>query len=194
MKSARNRSIGMAGKAYFIPHGGLPPRRATLVVVLLQTFVFARVLSPSGSRCSFLSPRSVAALSGRWRHRKVLFVNLRRRFRNIGRSAASRISRPSLSSSILRWRCLPHCCASPYCAQETRRQRTGIVFLFNAVNLPWLALRNINITIDEFSTLKRWKRRARPEHRSVAGSAVWIPCWRFYCSQRRWVWSFSPPL
>ena len=129
---------------------------ATLVVGLLQTFVFARVLSPERfSLFIFVAAVSYSLYLADGGIVKVLFVNLRRRFlqhRPFGGIANHATVvvviyfALALSATLL---CLAVLLAR---GEETfgASAELALFFLFNAVNLPWLALRNISIAIDEF--------------------------------------------
>ncbi|MFZ0426241.1 MAG: hypothetical protein WAL80_25465 [Xanthobacteraceae bacterium] len=129
---------------------------STLVVGLLQTFVFARVLSPERFSLFIL----VAAVSYSLYLAdggivKVLFVNMRRRFLEGGpfgglanhASVVIGIYFALASSATLL--CFVVLAARGR-ASLTDSAELALFFLFNAVNLPWLALRNISIAIDEF--------------------------------------------
>ena len=129
---------------------------ATLITGLLQTFVFARVMSPQRfSLFIFVAAVSYSLYLADGGIVKVLFVNLRNRFlrnRPFGGMAnhatvvvmlyfALTAAATLLCFAVLIWRGN---------GSAVDSAELALFFLFNAVNLPWLALRNISIAIDEF--------------------------------------------
>jgi len=159
MKIGQNGPAGMSGKR-LISFRYMALRAftagATLVVGLLQTFVFARVLSPERfSLFIFAAAVSYSLYLADGGIVKVLFVNLRRRFLEnrpfggianhativVGIYFALAASATLLCLFVLLGRSRSSLADSGELA---------LFFLFNAVNLPWLALRNISIAIDEF--------------------------------------------
>ncbi len=129
---------------------------ATLVVGLLQTFVFARVLSPERfSLFIFVAAFSYSLYLADGGIVKVLFVNMRRRFLH-GRPFGAVANHATVV--VLIYFALAAVSTLMCFGVVLARGRYPIVdsaelalfFLFNAINLPWLALRNISIAIDEF--------------------------------------------
>jgi hypothetical protein len=128
---------------------------ATLVVGLTQTFVFARVLSPERfSLFIFVAALSYSLYLADGGIVKVLFVNLRRRLlsnRAFG-GLANHVTvvlgiyfALALATTLL--------CFAGFLLHGSVPAAAGelaLFFLFNAINLPWLALRNVSIAIDEF--------------------------------------------
>ena len=129
---------------------------ATLVLGLLQTFVFARVLSPQRfSLFIFVAAVSYSLYLADGGIVKVLFVNMRRRvlqrrpFGGIANQATVVIVLYFALSSLATLLCLVVLLARGKDSLGGSVE-LALFFLFNAVNLPWLALRNISIAIDEF--------------------------------------------
>jgi O-antigen/teichoic acid export membrane protein len=129
---------------------------ATLVVGLLQTFVFARVLTPERfSLFIFVAAVSYSLYLADGGIVKVLFVNLRRRllqnrpFGGLANHAAVVVvlyfALALLATVLCFFVLLAH--GKEALAVDAE---LALFFLFNAINLPWLALRNISIAIDEF--------------------------------------------
>ena len=129
---------------------------ATLVVGLLQTFVFARVLTPERfSLFIFVAAVSYSLYLADGGIVKVLFVNLRRRFlheRPFG-VVANHATVVVLIYFALTATATLACFGvlvlhgkSPLADDA----ELALFFLFNGINLPWVALRNISIAIDEF--------------------------------------------
>jgi hypothetical protein len=128
----------------------------TLVVGLLQTFVFARVMSPERfSLFIFVAAVSYSLYLADGGIVKVLFVNLRRRFLQnrpfggIANHATVVVGLYFALAALTTLLC--------FLVLIGRGKSPGVdcvelalFFLFNAINLPWLALRNISIAIDEF--------------------------------------------
>ena len=129
---------------------------ATLVVGLLQTFVFARVMSPERfSLFIFVAAVSYSLYLADGGIVKVLFVNLRRRF--LQNRPFGGIANHATVVVILYFALTG--LATLLCflvlfgrgkSSTTDCAELPLFFLFNAINLPWLALRNISIAIDEF--------------------------------------------
>jgi O-antigen/teichoic acid export membrane protein len=129
---------------------------ATLVVGLLQTFVFARVMSPERfSLFIFVAAVSYSLYLADGGIVKVLFVSLRRRFLQnrpfggIANHATVVVGLYFALAALTTLLC--------FLILTGRGKSSGVdctelalFFLFNAINLPWLALRNISIAIDEF--------------------------------------------
>jgi hypothetical protein len=129
---------------------------AALVTGLLQTYVFAHVLSPQRFSIFIL----VAAIGySLWLIDfgivKILFVRLRARFLSGGRGDAIA---GHATAIILFYSALviagALCC---FVFMATRTQSSlreavefGLFFLFIATNLVWFALRNISIAVDEY--------------------------------------------
>jgi O-antigen/teichoic acid export membrane protein len=129
---------------------------STLVVGLLQTFVFARVLSPQRfSLFIFIAAVSYSLYLADGGIVKVLFVNLRRRFLEnrplggVANHATVVIGIYFALASGATLLCLVVLVGRGK-SSLTDSAELALFFLFNAVNLPWLALRNISIAIDEF--------------------------------------------
>jgi O-antigen/teichoic acid export membrane protein len=129
---------------------------ATLVVGLLQTFVFARVMSPERfSLFIFVAAVSYSLYLADGGIVKVLFVNLRRRFLKnrplggIANHATVVVILYFALTALATLLCLLVLFGRGKSATVDCFD-LALFFLFNAVNLPWLALRNISIAIDEF--------------------------------------------
>ena len=129
---------------------------STLVVGLLQTFVFARVLSPERfSLFIFIAAVSYSLYLADGGIIKVLFVNLRRRFL---RGQPSGVVASQATVVVLIYFLLAGFTTLLCLAVLVARGRQSVAdcvelalfFLFNAINLPWIALRNVSIAIDEF--------------------------------------------
>jgi len=159
MNVVQNRPVEMFGKRlvsfrYMVLRASTAG--ATLVVGLLQTFVFARVLSPERfSLFIFVAAVSYSLYLADGGIVKVLFVNLRRRFLQnkpfggIANHATVVIGIYFALASLATLLCFAVLLAH---GKESLADcgELALFFLFNAVNLPWLALRNISIAIDEF--------------------------------------------
>lgn len=128
----------------------------TLVTGLLQTFVFARVLAPERfSLFIFVAALGWTLYLADAGVVKVLFVNLRGRFlRNKplgvvgGQANALFYVYAALSTSAAAVCFLVLLSHFHYAATDSAE--LALFFFFNSINLPWFALRNISIAIDEF--------------------------------------------
>jgi hypothetical protein len=129
---------------------------ATLGAGLLQTFVFARVLTPERfSLFIFFAALGYTLYMADVGMVKVLFVNLRRRFlqnKPLGAIAGQAtmifvlyVSLASFASIIC---FLALATRSTYSIAGSAE--LSLFFAFNAINLPWVALRYFSIAIDEY--------------------------------------------
>jgi len=140
---------------------------ATLGAGLLQTFVFARVLAPERfSLFIFVAALGYSLYLADAGVVKVLFVTLRRRFlqdKPLGMIAGQ-------ATVLFVLYCALTALAAAICFlilvayfnySTIESAELTLFFLFNAINLPWFALRNISIAIDEyfhFETLEASRR------------------------------------
>ena len=128
----------------------------TLGVGLLQTFVFARVLSPQRfALFIFVAALGYSLYLVDAGVVKVLFVRLRQAFLQgkslgvVGGQATVLFGLYSAAVALTTLVCFVVCAAGLGYPTEVATEVT-LFFLFNAINLPWFALRNISIAIDEF--------------------------------------------
>ncbi len=129
---------------------------ATLGAGLLQTFVFARVLSPQRfSLFIFVAALGYSLYLADAGVVKVMFVTLRRRFLKnkplgvIAGQATVLFGLYSMFAALAAAICFLILTAHfKYSALDSTE--LTLFFLFNAINLPWFALRNISIAIDEY--------------------------------------------
>jgi hypothetical protein len=140
---------------------------ATLGAGLLQTFVFARVLTPERfSLFIFFAALGYSLYLADIGMVKVLFVNLRRRFLKnnpLGAIAGQAtvifvlyIALAALASAV----CFATLAIRFHYSAADSAELT-LFFAFNAINLPWVALRYFSIAIDEyfyFETLEASRR------------------------------------
>lgn len=139
----------------------------TLGAGLLQTFVFARVLTPERfSLFIFLGALGYMLYLADAGMVKVLFVDLRQRF--LDNRPLRRIAGQATAMFVLY--CGVAALASLICFfvlvallnySSADGTELTLFFVFNAVNLPWLALRYFSIAIDEyvyFETLEAARR------------------------------------
>src|SRR5580698_9404709 len=129
---------------------------ATLVAGLLQTFVFARVLVPERFALFIV----IAAISNSLTLAdagvvKVMFVNLRRRF--LQNESLNSLAGQATVIFVLYSGLAGLAAMICFIVLLSRFGYSGIdsaefslFFLFNAINLPWFALRNISFAIDEY--------------------------------------------
>ncbi len=140
---------------------------ATLGVGILQTFVFARALSPERFSLFILfAALGYTLLLADAGMVKVLFVNLRRRFLHdkpfgvIAHQATAIVVLYFAVAALATVICL--LVLAIYFKYSTADVVTlTLFFAFNAINLPWLALRYFSIAIDEyvsFETLEAFRR------------------------------------
>jgi O-antigen/teichoic acid export membrane protein len=128
----------------------------TLVVGLLQTFVFARVMSPERfSLFIFVAAVSYSLYLADGGIVKVLFVNLRRRFLQnrpfggIANHATVVVGLYFALAALTTLLCFIVLIGRGK-SSSVDCVELALFFSFNAINLPWLALRNISIAIDDF--------------------------------------------
>ncbi|HUI14607.1 MAG TPA: hypothetical protein VL048_14190 [Xanthobacteraceae bacterium] len=129
---------------------------ATLGSGLLQTFVFARVLTPERfSLFIFFAALGYTLYLADIGMVKVLFVNLRRRFLHdkpfgmIARQATMIVHlyyAIAAAAAVLCFLSL----AVGFHHSIAASAALSLFFLFNALNLPWVALRYFSIAIDEY--------------------------------------------
>lgn len=140
---------------------------ATLLVGLAQTFVFARVLSPERfSLFICVAAVSYALYLADVGIVKVLFVNLRRRF--LQNKPAGAMASQTAAIIVLYFALTVVGTLICFFAlvgywkySSVDSTELALFFLFNGINLPWLALRGISIAIDEyfyFETLEASRR------------------------------------
>jgi len=128
----------------------------TLVTGLLQTFVFARVLTPERfSLFIFFAALGYSLYLLDIGVVKVLFVKLRRQFLQKKRSGTiSGQATVIVTFYFTLAACAAFLCFAILTGYSGYSAADGaeltLFFLFNAVNLPWFALRNISIAIDEY--------------------------------------------
>jgi O-antigen/teichoic acid export membrane protein len=133
----------------------------TLLGGLLQTFVFARVLLPERFALFIV----VAAVSNSLSLAdagivKVLFVNLRRRFlqnqslNSIAGQATVIVVLYSALAALAALICFLFFMGRLNSSTGDSAE-LALFFLFNAINLPWFALRNISFAIDEYYYFER---------------------------------------
>jgi hypothetical protein len=129
---------------------------ATLSAGLLQTFVFARVLTPERfSLFIFFAALGYSLYLADAGMVKVLFVNLRRRFlENAPLGAVA-----GQATVVFALYCVLAAVATLICFFTLAAHfkysiadsvELSLFFAFNVINLPWLALRYFNIAIDEY--------------------------------------------
>src|SRR5271156_3267184 len=129
---------------------------ATLGAGLLQTFVFARVLTPDRfSLFIFLGALGYMLYLADAGMVKVLFVDLRRRFLEdqpldaiAGQATAIFVLYSGLTAfaSLICFVAL----ATLLNYSSADGVELALFFAFNAINLPWVALRYFSIAIDEY--------------------------------------------
>jgi hypothetical protein len=129
---------------------------ATLGAGLLQTFVFARVLTPERfSLFIFFAALGYTLYMADVGMVKVLFVNLRRRFLQnkplgaiAGQATMIFVLYVALAAfaSIICFLTL----AAYFKYSIVDGTELTLFFVFNAINLPWVALRYFSIAIDEY--------------------------------------------
>jgi hypothetical protein len=129
---------------------------ATLGAGLLQTFVFARVLTPERfSLFIFFAALGYTLYMADVGMVKVLFVNLRRRFLQnkplgaiAGQATMIFVLYAALAAlaSIICFLTL----AAHFNYSIASSTELSLFFAFNAINLPWVALRYFSIAIDEY--------------------------------------------
>ncbi|MFZ3360749.1 MAG: hypothetical protein WCA56_19510 [Xanthobacteraceae bacterium] len=129
---------------------------ATLGAGLLQTFVFARVLSPQRfSLFIFFAALGYTLYLADGGMVKVLFVNLRRRFLHekplgaLARQATMIVALYFVVAAIAAALCFL-VLATLFHHPVAESLALTLFFVFNAVNLPWVALRYFSIAIDEY--------------------------------------------
>jgi hypothetical protein len=128
----------------------------TLGTGILQTFVFARVLTPERfSLFIFFAALGYTLYLSDAGIVKVLFVNLRSRFLQ-GRPF-NEISNQATAVTILYFILAGSASLVCFLLLETHFNYSladgtelALFFAFNAINLPWIALRYFSIAIDEF--------------------------------------------
>jgi len=133
---------------------------AALGAGLLQTFVFARVLAPERfSLFIFIAALGYSLYLADAGVVKVLFVNLRRRFlqnKSLGAIAGQATAIFVLYSALAAFASV--ICflalASRFNYSTVDSAELTLFFVFNALNLPWLALRYFSIAIDEYFHLE----------------------------------------
>ena len=127
----------------------------TLGAGLLQTFVFARVLGPERfSLFIFFAALGYTLYSADVGMVKVLFVDLRRRFllnEPLDLAAGQATAIFLLYSALVALAALICFYAIVHFHHSTRDGiELTLFFVFNAINLPWFALRYFSIAIDEY--------------------------------------------
>jgi hypothetical protein len=128
----------------------------TLGTGLLQTFVFARVLTPERfSLFIFFAALGYTLYLADIGMVKVLFVNLRRRFLND--KPLGMIARQTTTILLLYYAIAGVAAALCFFLLVACFHRSiaevvalSLFFAFNALNLPWVALRYFSIAIDEY--------------------------------------------
>jgi O-antigen/teichoic acid export membrane protein len=139
----------------------------TLGAGLLQTFVFARVLTPERfSLFIFFAALGYTLYLADIGMVKVLFVNLRRRFlhdkplRMLARQATMILVLYYAIAAVAAAVCFLSL-ATCFHHSVAESAALSLFFVFNALNLPWVALRYFSIAIDEyfyFETLEALRR------------------------------------
>jgi hypothetical protein len=129
---------------------------ATLAVGLLQTFVFARALTPERfSLFIFFAALGYALNLTDAGMVKVLFVNLRRRFLHekpfgvIAKQATAVVVLYFTVAGLATLICFILLVSRFHYSAADSSELT-LFFAFNAVNLPWIALRYFSIAIDDY--------------------------------------------
>jgi O-antigen/teichoic acid export membrane protein len=128
----------------------------TLGTGLLQTFVFARVLTPERfSLFIFFAALGYSLYLADVGIVKVLFVNLRRRF--LGNKPLGAIAGQATMVFALYVALAALASVICFLILASRVGYSGVdsaeltlFFVFNAINLPWVALRYFSIAIDEY--------------------------------------------
>jgi hypothetical protein len=128
----------------------------TLATGLLQTFVFARVLTPERfSLFIFFAALGYSLYLADVGIVKVLFVNLRRRFlqkKPLGAIAGQATTVFALYVVLAAFASIVcfFILASRFHYSAVDGAELTLFFVFNAINLPWVALRYFSIAIDEY--------------------------------------------
>ncbi len=142
---------------------------ATLGVGLLQTFVFARALTPERfSLFIFFAALGYSLYLTDAGMVKVLFVNLRRRFLHekpfggIAKQATAIVTLYFAVAAVATLICFG-LLVGHFNYSFADSSELTLFFAFNAMNLPWVALRYFSIAIDDyfyFETLEATRRGA----------------------------------